>query len=82
MTNLLGIKGSMPSFLHKVNICVTTNGYSKFLKISDVKDNDKIERISMLQNPVANPAIKDYFTGNDNKESQQSKMQIIELNMS
>jgi len=81
MTNLLGIKGSMPSFLHKLNICVTTNGYSKFLKISDVKDNEKTDRISSLPNPVANPAMKDYSISNDNKESQQSKMQIIELNM-
>ena len=82
MTNLLGIKGSMPSFMHKLNICVTTNGYSKFLKISDVVDNDRAERISLIQNPVANPAIKNSSTGADKSSMQLSKMQIIELNMS
>ena len=72
----------MPSFLHKLNICVTTNGYSKFLKISDAKENDKMERMSLVPNPVVNPAIKDHSISTDNKESHQSKMQIIELNMS
>ena len=38
MTTLTGVRGAMPSFVHKLNISVTTNGYSKFLKIADVKD--------------------------------------------
>lgn len=36
MTNMLGIKGTMPSFLYKLKLSVVTNGFTKFLEINDV----------------------------------------------
>jgi hypothetical protein len=38
MTKLLGIKGVMPSLIHKLKIAVATNGFTKFLKITDVDE--------------------------------------------
>lgn len=41
MTSILGIKGTMPSFLYKLKLSVVTNGFTKFLEINDVfEQND------------------------------------------
>lgn len=36
MTKMLGVRGTMPSLTHSINISITTNGTTKFLKISDL----------------------------------------------
>ena len=40
LTKMLGIKGSMPSISHKVNIAVVTNGYTKLLQLTDCQETD------------------------------------------
>lgn len=41
MKKLLGIKGPVPSQIHKVQVSIDTNGYTKFLKITDVVEDEQ-----------------------------------------
>jgi hypothetical protein len=51
MTKLLGIKGVMPSLVHKLKVSVATNGFTKFLKLTDVEESQTPER-QPLQDPT------------------------------
>ena len=44
MSHILGEKGPKPCYVHKVKVTVTTNGFTKFLKVEDEEEN-KVEQL-------------------------------------
>jgi len=39
MSKELGIKGQLPSIVHKIKLSIATNGFTKFLKVIDVLED-------------------------------------------
>ena len=56
MGKLIGVKGPAPTQIHKIQISIDTNGFTKFLKISDVleEEHEQAEtRADKLESSVA-----------------------------
>jgi len=75
MTNYLGTKGTMPSFLYKLKISVVTNGFTKFLEITDVADQTKEQMQDM-------DASNNTFNVINSADSQiEAKMKMVDLSI-
>ena len=69
---MLGVQGIKPSFLYKLNVQVVTNGYTKFLKISDAE----VEQPEKKRESAAN------YSMNQKEEELEIKMNMVELSIS
>lgn len=70
----------MPSFIHKLNVSVVTNGYTKFLKITDVDENKPKGRERSREGD-SSTSLMNYSLAN-NDHVLEVKMKIIDLSIS
>ena len=81
MSGVLGVKGTMPSFVYKLKLSIVTNGFTKFLEITDAGEQILNSESQDDEDREQQQSLKTFNVIHNSENEIEAKMSMVDLSI-